>query len=94
MKALLPQIPQIDEALCAEAVRLATGAKIHDAMADVGVYRASVMGADRLAKMLADGVCAGRDVEEDLAGRVATAATYETKLRAFVAKMRQAAAGL
>lgn len=95
----LPQLPVIDEALCVEAARLATGARIHSVMGDIGTYKGSVSGAHRLAEMIASGRCGPArpgepTLEQDLAARIAAGVKYEAKLRGFVSKQRQISAGI
>lgn len=83
----------MDEALCAEASRLATGAHIHEANTLLGIYRNSVWGAERLAALMRSGTCwtpkpGEMSAADDLAERIASSARYATKLQAFVARRR------
>ena len=93
---LLPELPVMDEALRIETERLATGARIHAAMGELGIYRNAIDGAHRLAAMMREGRCLPRPVgeptaREDLDQRIATAAKYAVRLQAFVVQQRLAA---
>jgi len=87
--AIIPPLPVEDAALVVEAEKLATGARIHDAMGLIGIYRNSVAGANRLGK---DGIRqwpAGEITDmEDLNARIAAANRSEASLRVFVANQR------
>ena len=91
--AIIPPLPVEDAALVVEAEKLATGARIHDAMGLIGIYRNSVAGANRLAERIRkDGIRqwpAGEITDmEDLNARIAAANRSEASLRVFVANQR------